>query len=206
MAGAARGTIWVQASTVGLGGTERLAALARERDVVFIDAPILGTKQPAEQGKLVVLGSGPEDARGPLEPLFAAVAERVVWLGEAGAGTRMKLVVNAWLLSLTAALAEAIAVAERLGVDPDAFLDVIKGGAVGPPYAELKGRAMTSRDFGEVAFPLKHAEKDTRLVLEALDDADLGLLGATREAFRRALEAGHGDEDMAAVYWPHARR
>jgi len=203
LTGAAAGAIWVQASTVGLAGTERLAALADERDLVFVDAPVLGTKQPAEQGKLIVLASGPDEAREPLEPVFAAIAERVIWLGGAGAGSRMKLVVNAWLLSLTAALAEAIVAAERLGVDPDAFLDVIKGGAVGPPYAELKGRAMTSGEFGEVAFPLKHAEKDSRLVLEALDGPRLELVEAAHDAFQRALEAGHGDQDMAAVYRAH---
>jgi 3-hydroxyisobutyrate dehydrogenase len=200
LAGAADGAIWVQASTVGLDGTERLAALADEHDLVFVDAPVLGSKQPAEQGKLIVLASGPDEARAPLEPVFAAIGERALWLGDAGAGSRMKLVVNAWLLSFTAALAESIAVAERLGVDPDAFLDVIKGGAVGPPYAELKGRAMISRDFGEAAFPLKHAEKDIRLVLEALDGAGLELVEAAHAAFQRAVEAGHGDEDMAAVY------
>jgi 3-hydroxyisobutyrate dehydrogenase len=204
LAGAAGDASWVQASTVGLAGIERLAALADEHGLVFVDAPVLGTKQPAEQGKLIVLASGPDEAAAPLEPVFAAIGERALWLGDAGAGSRMKLVVNAWLLSLTAALAEAIAAAERLGVDPDAFLDVIKGGAVGPPYAELKGRAMTSREFGEVAFPLQHAEKDSRLVLEALDGAGLELVEATHAAFRRAVEAGHGDEDMAAVYLAHA--
>jgi 3-hydroxyisobutyrate dehydrogenase len=99
LAGAARGAIWVQASTVGLAGTERLAALADEHDLVFVDAPVPGTKQPAEQGKLIVLASGPDKTRAPLEPLFAAIGERALWLGDAG--SRMKLVVNAWLLPST---------------------------------------------------------------------------------------------------------
>ena len=205
LVGAGADAIWLQSSTVGIAGTERLAALAGEHGVTFVDAPVIGTKQPAEQGKLTIVGSGPDEVRAQLEPVFAAIGDRTLWLGEAGAGSRMKLVANAWLVALTAGLGETIALAERLGVDPGDFLDVIKGGPIGPPYAELKGRAMIARDLGEAAFPLKHAEKDARLVLEALDGADLELLRAAREDFRRALEAGHGDEDMGAVYRAHGQ-
>lgn len=201
LAGAGGDAIWVQSSTVGIEGCERLGRLAAERGVAYVDAPVSGTKQPAEEGKLLVLASGPEEARARLAPLFDAIGQRALWLGPAGAGSRMKLVFNAWLLSLTAALAETIRVAERIGVDAGAFLDAIKGGPMGPPYAELKGRAMVERRFEEAAFPLKHAEKDARLVLDAVDGVELELLAAARHDFRRALKAGHGDEDMAAVYW-----
>ena len=199
LAAAGAGLIWMQASTVGIAGTERLGRLTRERDVAFVDSPVLGTKGPAEAGELIVLGSGPGEARERLAPVFSAIGSKSFWLGEAGAGTRMKLVVNAWLLTFTAALAESITVADRLDVDPGTFLDVIKGGAVGPPYAELKGRAMVERDFSEVAFPLKLADKDAGLVLDAVDGQDLALLRAMRDDFRRALAATTGDEDMAAV-------
>jgi 3-hydroxyisobutyrate dehydrogenase len=199
LARAGAGSIWMQSSTVGIAGTERLASLADEYEVEFVDAPVLGTKGPAEAGELIVLGSGPASARDALAPVLDAIGQRTHWLGEAGGGTRMKLVVNAWLLSLTAALAESIALAERLGADPGAFLDVIKGGPVGPPYAELKGRAMVARDFADVAFPLRLAEKDAALVLEVLDGRELAVITAMREDFRRALANGDGDEDMAAV-------
>lgn len=205
LAEAGEGLVWMQSSTVGIAGTERLAALARERQVTFVDAPVLGTKGPAEAGELIVLGSGPEGARELLDPVFDAIGSRTFWLGEAGAGTRMKLVVNAWLLSFTAALAESIALAEQLGVDAGEFLDVIKGGPVGPPYAELKGRAMVARDFAEPAFPLRLAEKDAALVLEAYGERELPLLSATREAFRHALATADGDEDMAAVLRAYTR-
>ena len=199
LAAATPGSIWMQSSTVGIAGTERLAALAREHEVDFVDSPVLGTKGPAEAGELIVLASGPREVRERLEPIFDAIGSRSFWLGEAGAGTRMKLVVNAWLLTLTAGLAESIALAERLGVEPGTFLDVIKGGPVGPPYAELKGRAMAARDFADVAFPLRLADKDAALVLDALDGRDLAVLAATREDFRRAAARGAGDDDMAAV-------
>ncbi len=204
LAGAGADLTWMQSSTVGVAGTERLAELAREREVGFVDAPVLGTKGPAEAGELIVLGSGPSDARERLAPVLHAIGQRTHWLGAVGGGTRMKLVVNAWLLSLTAALAESITLAERLGTDPGTFLDVIKGGAVGPPYAELKGRAMVARDFADAAFPLRWAEKDIALVLDALDGHDLAVIAATREDFRRALANAEGDEDMAAVLRAYA--
>jgi 3-hydroxyisobutyrate dehydrogenase len=205
LAGADDGAIWIQSSTVGIEATRELEGLAAEGGLAFVDAPVLGTREPAEEGKLIVLGSGPAEARAAVEPAFEVIAQRTVWLGEAGRGSRMKLVLNAWTLALTAGLAEAITLAERLEVDPAAFLDVIKGGPMGPPYAELKGRAMIERSFDDVAFPLKHAEKDTGLVLDAADGLELELLSAARADFRRALEGGHGDEDMAAVYHAAAR-
>ena len=106
------GAVLVQTSTIGPEATARLA----EQVPGLVDAPVLGTKAPAEQGKLVVLASGPEDER--LGPVFDAVGAKTVWLGEAGAGSRLKLVLNTWLLALTEGLAEAIALAGALGVDP----------------------------------------------------------------------------------------
>ena len=138
--------VWVQASTVGIEGTERCAALAAERGVAFVDAPVLGTRQPAEDGKLIVLASGPDAQRERLAPLFDAVAARTLWLGEAGAGTRLKLVANTWVLSLVEGLAETLALAEGLGVPPQAFLDAIAGGPLDAGYAQAKGKGMIERD------------------------------------------------------------
>jgi hypothetical protein len=172
-----------------------------ERDVTFVDAPVLGTKQPAEAGELTVLASGPDEALDRCEPVFDAVGARTFRLGEAGRGTRMKMVLNSWLLSITAGLAETIALAERLGIDPERFLEVIKDGPMGVPYAELKGRMMIEEDF-EPAFPLYLAAKDAGIVLEAgeSDGAEMPLARAIRERYAEAERAGHGEEDMAAVY------
>ncbi len=193
--------IWLQMSTIGVAGTEELASAAGERDVTFVDAPVLGTKQPAEAGELTVLASGPNDALDRCEPVFDAVGARTLRLGEAGQGTRMKVVLNGWLLAITAGLAETIALAERLGIDPNRFLEVIKDGPIGVPYAELKGRMMIEGDF-EPAFPLYLAAKDAGIVLEAgeSDGARMPLARAIKERYAEANQAGHGDEDMAAVY------
>ena len=193
--------VWLQSSTVGIAATERLAQLAEERGVAFADAPVLGTKTPAEKGALTVLASGPDQALDVCAPVFDATGAKTLRLGEAGAGTRLKLVVNNWLLLLLGDLAETVAFAERIDVDPLSFLEAIDGGAMGSPYAQMKGPMMVERDF-PTAFPLKLALKDLELVLEAGErhDSEMPLASVAAERFRRAVEQGHGDKDMAAVY------
>jgi 3-hydroxyisobutyrate dehydrogenase len=112
------GTVWLQMSTIGEAGTERCMELARERGLTFVDAPVLGTRNPAEDGKLVVLASGPEEVAERVRPIFDAVGQKTMWVGEAGAGTRLKVVVNSWVLSVTEACAEMIALAQGLELDP----------------------------------------------------------------------------------------
>src|SRR3954471_4889759 len=200
LAGAGAGTTWLQMSTIGIAGIERCAELADEHDLVLVDAPVVGTKQPAEEGKLTVLASGPDEARASCEPIFDAVGQKTVWLGQAGAGTRMKLVINSWLISLVEGLAETIAFAEGIDIDPAQFLETISGGPTDNPYAQLKGRMMVERSF-EPSFKLELAAKDARLVLEAIERHDLHL--PMLEAIRSQLEKAareHGDEDMAAAY------
>lgn len=192
--------VLVQMSTVGLSATEAVAGLAEDRGVVLVDAPVLGTKAPAENGELVVLASGPEEAIERCRPIFDAVGSTTVELGEAGGGTRMKLVLNSWLLSVTAALAESVVLAESLDVDPGRFLRVIRDGPLGLPYADLKGRAMIERTF-DPSFAASLAAKDARLVLEAAERnlLELSLAAAAAERYRAVVAAGHGDQDMAAV-------
>lgn len=192
--------VWIQASTVGTTAAERLRESADAAGAAFVDAPVLGTKQPAEQGALVVLASGPPEQEQRCGPVFDAVGSRTLWLGEAGAGSEMKVIVNSWLTSLVAALAETVALARSLGADPRRFLEVIEGGPIGLPYAELKGSAMIERDYPP-SFKLRLAEKDVGLVLEAAEQAGLRLelAEAVRSLFARAAERGHGDEDMAAI-------
>ena len=193
--------IWLQTSTIGINANESLAKLAEERGVTFVDAPVLGTKAPAEQGALTVLASGPDEALDRAKPLFDAIGAKTIRVGEAGAGQRLKLVINNWLLSLLGDLAETIAFAQAIDVDPKAFLEAIDGSATGSPYAQMKGPMMIERDF-PTAFPLKLALKDLELVLEAADrhDATMRVAGAAAENFRKAVDDGHGDKDMAAVY------
>ncbi len=198
----ADGAVWVQMATVGVDGAERLAELAQEKRVAFVDAPVLGTRQPAEQAKLVVLASGPDDALDRCEPVFEAIGQQTRRLGSVPNGSKLKMVTNLWLLAVTEGAAEAIALAEGLGLDPRDFLDTMEGSQIDSPYLHLKGQAMLDRKL-EPSFRLEHAAKDSVLVLEAADRAgvDTRVARAVREAFERAIELGHGDEDMAAVYF-----
>jgi 3-hydroxyisobutyrate dehydrogenase len=193
--------VWIQASTVGIEGGERCAALAAEHGVAYVDAPVLGTRQPAEAGKLTVLASGAAEVRDRVEPVFDAVGATTWWLGEAGAGQRLKLVANTWVLALVEGLAETLRLAEGLGVDPQAFLDVIAGGPLDAGYAQAKGRGMIAREFAP-AFPLRHAAKDLRLVEAAAARHDLAvpLVAAIAARFAEGVEAGHGDLDMSATF------
>jgi len=194
------GAPWIQMSTIGLAGTERMKATAAEHEVAFVDAPVLGTKEPAEQAQLLVLASGPEDddLRGRCQPLFDAVGQKTLWVGEAGAGSRLKLVLNSWLLTLVEGVAEAVALASSIGVHPERFLEAIEGGPLGVPYADLKGRAMIADEFPP-SFALALARKDAELVLEAAADLELPFARAVTLQLRRAEACGLGEQDMAAV-------
>lgn len=194
--------ILLQMSTVGIEATEKVAAAAGERGVAFVDAPVIGTKKPAQEGKLVVLASGPEEAVERCGAIFDAVAIKTLSLGEAGGGTRMKLVVNTWLVSLTASLGETLALAEALDFDPKQFLHTIAGGPLDVPYAHLKGNAMVDRELDEASFALSLATKDARLVLDAAarKELELPVVTAVAGEMQAAIDAGHGDKDMAAVF------
>src|SRR3954454_14594325 len=200
VAGAEDGVVWLQMSTIGIEGTERCDALAEEHRLTLVDAPVVGTKEPAEQGKLTVLASGPEDVRERCERIFDAISQKAVWLGEAGTGTRMKLEVNSWLLSLVEGMAETIAFAEGIDVDPARFLEAISGGPIDNAYAQMKGKMMIERRF-EPSFKLELAAKDARLVLDAArrHALDLPMLVAIRSQLEEAAQE-HGERDMAAAY------
>jgi len=198
-----QGALWIQSSTIGVEAIELLAELAGKRGITFVDAPVIGTKKPAEDGELFVLASGPQEARARCEPVFDAISRGHVWLGEAGLGTRLKLVANGWILGTIENLSETFVLAQTLGVDPRSFLEVISGGSMDMPYAHLKGEAILNQDFPP-SFPLAHARKDVALILEAAGDVELPLMRATLQQFDRAFELGHGDEDMSAVYYASA--
>lgn len=200
LAGAEPGAIWLQASTIGLEGTERCAELAAQADLVFVDAPVLGTKKPAEEGQLVVLGSGPQEAREKLAPLFEAIGKRILWAGEAGAGSRLKVAVNTWIVAVVEGTAEMLALAEAVGLDPRLALEAVEDGPLDLPYLRLKAKAMLERDFTP-SFRLALAAKDAGLALDAAEQAglDLPMLAAIRERMA-AVAREHGDEDLAAVY------
>jgi 3-hydroxyisobutyrate dehydrogenase len=193
--------IWVQAATIGLAGTARVAALAQANALTVVDAPVVGTKEPAEQGTLVIVAGGDRSLLPRLTPVFDAIGSRTVWAGDAlGEGTALKLACNAWIAAVTAATAQSLALASGLAVDPQLFLEVIAGGAADSPYAQLKGRAMLAGNFAP-SFGLDGLRKDVDLIAEAAGRAgvDARLINALAAVYATASDLGHGGDDIAAV-------
>jgi 3-hydroxyisobutyrate dehydrogenase len=201
------GILWVQSTTVGLHeASDMLPALADGCDAHYIDAPVLGTRKPAEEGQLTVLAAAPEPLRDAIAPVFGAIGARTVWVSERpGDGTRLKLVANSWVATMVTATAQSIALAQGLGLDPQAFLDMMIGSAVDAPYLHVKGEAILAGQFA-TSFAVDGAVKDTGLIAAAMRECgtDATLMDAVGAQYRKAAGAGHGEKDMAAVY--HAFR
>ncbi|WFB11803.1 NAD(P)-dependent oxidoreductase [Streptomyces sp. LX-29] len=199
------GALWIQSTTAGVEALVGLSRLAAERGLVFIDAPVLGTRQPAESGQLIVLAAGPEPVRPALAPLFDAIGSRTVWVGDDGAqstASSLKLVVNSWVLALNNATGEALALARGLDVDPRHFLDAVAEGPLDNGYLRVKAQQILTGDLTP-SFATATAEKDARLIVAAGERTgvrlDLAAAGADR--FHRAVSQGHGLDDMAASYY-----
>jgi len=195
------GLAWGQMGTVGIAWTEQLAASAETAAMLYVDAPVLGSRAPAESGELTVLSSGTDDALAALEPVFDTVGSRTLRLGEAGNGTRLKLILNYWILGQTGLVAEVAALAEAAGPGADYFLDLIEGGFTDAPYARLRARRMLDADFAPM-FALALGRKDVELALEAGRTAGVRMdVGeAVLAEMDRAIANGHGADDIGAVY------
>jgi 3-hydroxyisobutyrate dehydrogenase len=197
-----KGTVWLQLSTVGIEAIATLAEFAAQHGLVFYDAPVQGTRQPAEQGQLVILASGPINKREIVQPVFDAIGKRTLWVSEqAGTSSRLKLALNSWAFALTHGIAESLRIAKGLEVDPALVVDVVTGGPMDSGYFQAKAAAILANDY-TVSFSIANAVKDAQLVVDAAAQAgvqaDAAQAGLWR--FERALAAGHGDKDMAASY------
>jgi 3-hydroxyisobutyrate dehydrogenase len=200
------GAAWAQCTTAGTDLITELAAFAREHGLVFYDAPVLGTREPAEAGRLTVLAAGPEEGRATVEPVFDAIGAKTVWTGDdggAGSASRLKLVANSWVLAVTAAAGEVLALAKGLGVDPQRFFDLIEGGPLDMGYLRAKAALILEDKFSPASFAVATAEKDARLIVQAGErqGVRLDVARATAERLARAAAQGHADEDMAAAYF-----
>lgn len=192
--------ILVQMSTIGVAGTERLAALtAAERpDVTFLDAPVSGSKEPAEQGQLTIFASGPQEAGARVAPLFEAIGRRTLWVGPAGTGSRLKLVNNTWLAFAAEAVATSVALGHRLGIETEQVQDALVGGPLVSPWQAAKLQRIAEQDFSP-QFALSLALKDVRLALQAADGDGFDALACLAEEWQAAVNAGLGDKDLTIV-------
>jgi len=201
LAAAQNGPVWAQCSTIGLDGTAQAADLASRFGAPFVDAPVLGTKQPAEQGTLVFLAAGAEELRARVAPAFDAMGSRTIWVGEEpGRGSALKLVCNSFVGTLTAAVGQSVGLATQLGIDPQLFLEAMDGGASDSPYVHVKGGRMIEGEF-PTSFALDGVRKDLGLIREAQRRSGTStvLADAVLACFDAAARQGHGSQDMAAV-------
>ena len=191
---------WAQMGTIGVEATERLAAeVARRRpDVMFVDAPVSGSREPARKGRLLILASGPDRSHDSVDAVFAALGQRTLWLGRAGTASRLKLVLNAWLAFEIEAAAEASALAERLGVPYAVLADAVVGGPLASATASAKLAKMEGGDYS-ADFSLEWALKDLDLALAASGAETTPVVMAIAERWRRLVAQGHGHSDISAA-------
>lgn len=193
--------VWVQASTIGVDGTETVVQLAAKYGITLVEAMMLGTKAPAEQGKLTMLAAGPAADVDRVVPVLDAMGAKTVRAGErVGDGTALKLAANAWIASITAATGQSLALAAALGLDPQLFLDAIDGSASDSAYAHTKGASIIAGEF-PAQFALDGLRKDIGLIADAAraNGVSTTLLDALGRVYADASAAGHGGDDIAAV-------
>jgi len=196
-----QGATVAQMGTIGVDDTDALIAELQQArpDILFIDAPVSGTKAPAENAQILVMASGDRSRAQAAEQVFAAIGKGTQWLGEAGASARMKLVVNSWLIGLMQSLAESTRLAEQFGFSTDDLWRVLEGGPLAAPYAKAKLAMIESGDFTP-QMHLVWALKDAKLALDAAGDTRLPALENIVDVWQQAVDAGHGEQDLAAVY------
>ena len=200
LAALAPGAVWVQMSTIGVAGIERVRALAdAERpDVTLIDAPVSGSKDPAEHGQLTIFASGPDEVRSRLGPLFDALGQRTIWVGPVGAGSRLKLAANAWLALAAEAVNTSVALARRLGLETETVENALSGNPLVSPWQAAKLQRIAQGDFS-AQFALSLALKDVHLALEAADDGRFRALACLADEWQEVVDLGLGDEDLTVV-------
>lgn len=193
-------SIWLQCSTVGVEAAARFAAQATAAGVRFVDAPMLGTKAPAEAGKLTALLAGSAAALAAVEPVIQAIASKSVVAGAAApAASALKLAMNAWIATITAGIAQSLTMADRLGLDPALVLEALQGAAADSPYAQLKGGAMLEQSF-DAQFEVVGLLKDVRLARAATPGMPQPFLAALDELYAAAAAGGASNLDIAAVW------
>jgi 3-hydroxyisobutyrate dehydrogenase/glyoxylate/succinic semialdehyde reductase len=195
------GATWVDCSTVNPSFARWMAAMAGAHGVRFLDAPVAGTKGPAESGDLLFLVGGPEDDLAKVRPLLDCMGRKVLHLGGAGQGAAMKMLFNLMLGSAMAAFGEALALGSALGFNAENLGETLGAAPVTAPFLKMKQEMIARGDF-EAHFPLRWMRKDLHLVAQTAYEQGLALpnLNLIKEVYALAEKQGLGDQDFAAVY------
>ena len=199
--GMAPGKGYVDLSTVDPETSQEIAAAITAKGGRFLEAPVSGSRKPAEEGTLIILTAGDRSLYEDALPAMAKMGKKVLYLGPVGNGANMKLVVNMVMGGMMAAFCEGLVLGEKAGLAAADILDVLDSGAMANPMFKLKGGLIGRGNFA-TAFPLKHMQKDLRLAV-ALGDRlqqPLHTAATANEEFKKARQLGFGDEDFSAVY------
>jgi len=194
------GSLWVDCSTVDPAFVGEMAAAASARGVRYLDAPVAGSKVPAEKGELLFLVGGDVAEVAQAAPLFAVMGKRTLHAGPVGSGASLKLCNNLMLGAAMLAFGEAIAAGRAMGLDEEILLETLTTSPVSAPFLALKRDKVRDADWA-VEFPLKHQLKDLHLLLETAYAAGLPLplAAAAKERYNDARARGLGDADFSAV-------
>lgn len=195
------GSTLIEMSTIGPERARALATRAAERGIEFLDAPVSGSVALAETGTLTALVGGDRDRFEQVRPVLAAMTRAQLWLGPSGAGAAMKLGLNGLIAATNQAVAEALVIAERCGIERDLAYEAIAQSAVGSPFVAYKRQAFLAPGNEPVAFTLELMEKDLALFLSLADSLGVALpaAGAGRRAIAAARRSQGDDADLAAV-------
>jgi len=199
--GAKKDALWVDCSTVDPAFSKEMHAKASEKGIRFMDAPVAGTKQPAEKGELVFFAGGSNKDFEEVKPLLEKMGKKILHLGETGKGTSMKMVVNLMLAAAMASFSEALVLGESLGFDKETLFNTLLGGPVTAPYLTAKKEKFAKGEY-ETDFPLQWMLKDLSLVIRTAGENNISLSTANtvKEEFAGAEKKGLGELDFSALY------
>ncbi len=201
LAALSEGALWIDCSTTHKSFAQEMAREAESYGVRFIDAPVAGSKQQAAEAALVFFAGGEATDIEEARPLFEAMGQRVVHVGEAGMGTALKLVINHMLATSMVAVAEGLALGEGLGLSRGVLLDALVGGPVTAPFVAGKRDKLTRGDYGDTEFPLRWMHKDLQMVATAAYESGVAmpLASVAKEVYQLAVQRGLGEGDFAGV-------
>ncbi|KAM7480569.1 hypothetical protein LguiA_028782 [Lonicera macranthoides] len=198
--GMSQGKGYVDVSTVDGDTSNLISARIKATGALFLEAPVSGSKKPAEDGQLIFLTAGDRSLYDTVSPHLDILGKSRFFLGDVGNGAAMKLVVNMIMGSMMASFSEGLLLGEKVGLDPSVLVEVVSQGAISAPMFSMKGPSMVQSNY-PTAFPLKHQQKDLRLALGLAESVSqpTPIAAAANELYKLAKSSGLGDHDFSAV-------
>ena len=196
-----QGATFCQMGTIGIQETADAIALleALRPDMLYLDAPVSGTKAPAENAQILVMASGDASRASDAQQVFDAISRGTQWYGDAGNSQKMKLVINAWLISMMQGVAESMQLAKQFGFTPGQLWETLEGGPLAAPYVKGKLEMIRKEDYTP-QMQLQHALKDARLALENAPQGTMPMMADIVDMWTQASQGGLAEQDLAAVY------